>query len=162
MTLAALIRKRATGKPATAIPAISATQGRIAGSTVARIATVAVANPTESKSAKPCGAQGTGGAFRWWLIHYCDREPLVVSCCPEATNAEILERHPDAAAAQPFEPARREPNALMTADEEEAIRAWLAMIDESDPETIANLLTECQLDSEAREYFLQRSREAEQ
>lgn len=51
MTLAALIRKRESGKVATAIPAISATQPREAAATVARIATVAVATPTETETA---------------------------------------------------------------------------------------------------------------
>ena len=46
MTLAALIRKRESGKVATATPAISATQQGETAETVARIATVAVANPT--------------------------------------------------------------------------------------------------------------------
>jgi hypothetical protein len=51
MTLSALIRKSATVKVATAIPAISATQPGEVSETVARIATVAVANPTERKTA---------------------------------------------------------------------------------------------------------------
>ena len=47
MTLSNLIRKRDTGSIATAIPAISATQPKGEAATVARIATVAVANPKE-------------------------------------------------------------------------------------------------------------------
>lgn len=50
MTLSALIRKRDTGNLATAIPAISATQPKGEAATVARIATVAVANPREPKA----------------------------------------------------------------------------------------------------------------
>jgi hypothetical protein len=53
MTLSALIRKRDTGNLATAIPAISATQPKGDAATVARIATVAVANPKEEKTAPP-------------------------------------------------------------------------------------------------------------
>ena len=53
MTLSALIRKRDTGKVATAIPAISATQPKREAATVARIATVAVANPKEEKTPPP-------------------------------------------------------------------------------------------------------------
>ncbi|MCU0841268.1 MAG: hypothetical protein MUC79_06065 [Thiobacillaceae bacterium] len=51
MTLSALIRKRDTGNLATAIPAISATQPKGEAATVARIATLAVANPKEEKTA---------------------------------------------------------------------------------------------------------------
>ena len=45
MTLAALIRKRESGKPATAIPATTATEGGNKLPSVARVATVAVARP---------------------------------------------------------------------------------------------------------------------
>ena len=44
------------------------------------------------------GVGDTATASRWWLIHYPDRDPLEVACCPEATHADILERHPDAVA----------------------------------------------------------------
>ena len=56
MTLAALIRKRESGKSATAIPATAATEeGRKAG-TVARIATVAVANESGEPGKPACPA----------------------------------------------------------------------------------------------------------
>ena len=102
MTLSSLIRKRDTVGIATAIPAISATQPKGEAATVARIATVAVANPKEEKTAPPAkvGAGETATASRWWLIHYPDRDPVEVACCPEATHADILERHPDAVAAE--------------------------------------------------------------
>lgn len=63
MTLSALIRKRDTGNLATAIPAISATQPKGEAATVARIATVAVANPKEEKTAPPV-IVGAGDAAR--------------------------------------------------------------------------------------------------
>ena len=50
MTLSNLIRKRDTVGIATAIPAISATQPKGEAATVARIATVAVANPKEENN----------------------------------------------------------------------------------------------------------------
>jgi uncharacterized protein YfaP (DUF2135 family) len=98
MTLSALIRKRCTRNLATAIPAIYATQTKEESATVARIATVAVANPKEEKTAPlpEVRAGDTENASRWWRIHYPDRDPVEVACCPEATHAEILERHPDA------------------------------------------------------------------
>jgi hypothetical protein len=110
MTLSELIRKRDTGNLATAIPAISATQPKGEAATVARIATVAVANPKEDKPAKPAqvGADGTA-------------------------------------------------TAPMTADEETVIRAWLALIEETDPATIAEVMSQCQRDADARDYFTGRA-----
>jgi hypothetical protein len=159
MTLSALIRKRDIGNLATAIPAISATQPKGDAATVARIATVAVANPKEEKPAPPAnvGAGDTATASRWWLIHYPDRDPLEVTCCPEATHADILERHPDAVAAEPFTPTIRQPSAPLTASEETAIRTWLALIEETDPATIAEVIGLCQRDADARDYFTGRA-----
>ena len=51
-----MICKRDTGGIATAIPAISATQPKGESATVARIATVAVANPPEAKASTPVPA----------------------------------------------------------------------------------------------------------
>ena len=45
----------------------------------------------------------------WWLIHYQDREPVQVRSAPPATEAEILERRPDAIAAQPLHQAAQTP-----------------------------------------------------
>lgn len=159
MTLSALIRKRDTGNPATAIPAISATQPKGEAATVARIATVAVANPKEEKTAPPAKVSpgDTATASRWWLIHYPDRDPVEVACCPEATHAEILERHSDAVAAEPFTPTIRQASAPLTASEETAIRAWLALIEETDPATIAEVIGQCQRDADARDYFTGRA-----
>jgi hypothetical protein len=97
MTLSALIRKRDTGKVATAIPGISATQPKGEAGTIARIATVAVANSTEAKTV-----------------------PL-------------------------------------TAEEEMAIRAWLALIEETNPATIAEVIERCQRDADACDYFTGRT-----
>jgi len=46
---------------------------------------------------------GTTIASRWWRLHYPDREPLEVATFPPASHAEILERHPEAIAAEPFD-----------------------------------------------------------
>ena len=159
MTLASLIRKRDTGKPATAIPAISATRKAEGAESVARIAAVAVANPNDEQTAPPAraGAGETLTVSRWWLIHYADRDPVEVYCCPDATHAETLERHPDAIAAEPFAPAVRQPPASMTANEELAIRTWLAQIEETDPATIADVLHQCHHDADSRAYFIGRA-----
>ena len=103
------------------------------------------------------GAGDTATASRWWLIHYPDRDPVEVACCPEATHAEILERHSDAVAAEPFTPTIRQPLAPMTAEEERAIPAWLALIEETDPATIAEVIGQCQRDADARAYFTARA-----
>jgi len=95
----------------------------------------------------------TATASRWWLIHYLDRDSLELACCPEATHAEVLERHPDAVAAEPFTPTIRQPSAPMTASDETVIRAWLALIEETDPATIAEVIGQCQWDLDARDYF---------
>ena len=159
MTLSALIRKRDTGNLATAIPAISATQPKGEAATVARIATVAVANPKGEKTAPPAKVStgDTATASRWWLIHYPDRDPVEVACYPDATHADILERHPDAVAAEPFAMNIRQPSAPLTASEETAIREWLALIEETDPATIAEVIGRCQRDADARDYFTGRA-----
>lgn len=159
MTMLSRLREKRTGNLATAIPAISATQPKGVAGTVARIATVAVANPKEEKTAPPAkvGAGDTATASRWWLIHYPDRDPVEVACCPEATYAEILERHPDAVAAEPFTPTIRQPSAPLTAEDETAIQAWLALIEETDPSTIAEVLGLCQRNADARDYFTGRA-----
>jgi hypothetical protein len=148
MTLADLIRKRDTGNTATAIPAIPATQPKREAATVARIATVAVANPTEEEATST-----------WWLIHYADRDPVEMSCSPPATHAEVMDGHPAALAAEPFEPTPRTTGAPMTSSEERAVRAWLARIEESDQATIDAVLNVCRADPDALAYYLRRAAE---
>ena len=147
MSLSNLIRKRDTGGIATAIPAIPAIQTKVGVATVARIATIAVANPQEEKTA-------VDAASTWWLLHYPNRDPVEMACSPPATHADILERHPDAVAAEPFTPTIIQPSAPMTAGEQATIRAWLALIGETDPATIAVVIGQCQQDADARDYFI--------
>lgn len=49
------------------------------------------------------------------------------------------------------------PAAPMTAEQERAIRAWLAQIGETDPASIRYLLDECQRDEAERAHFLARA-----
>ncbi len=125
-----------------------------------------VAESQESQAHRVCapardlpivGAGDTATASRWWLIHYSDRDSLEVACCPEAPHAEILERHPDAVAAEPFFPAIWQPLASLTASEEAVIRAWLELIEETDPAIIAEMIGQCQRDADARDYFTGRA-----
>lgn len=155
MSLLSRLREKQVGKIATATPATFATHEGERGRTVASVATVAVAKSPQEQSASPAkvGAGDTATASRWWLIHYPDRDPVEVACCPEATHTEILERHPAAVAAEPFTPTIRQPSAPLTASEETAIRAWLALIEETDPATIAEVIGLCQKDADARDYF---------
>ena len=160
MSLLNLIRgKRESVGFATATPATFATQEGGRGRTVASVATVAVAKSPQGQTAPPAkvGAGDTATASRWWLIHYPDRDPLEVACCPEATHADILERHPDAIAAEPFTPTIRQASAPLVFDEETAIQAWLALIEETDPATIAEVIGQCQRDADARDYFTGRA-----
>ena len=106
------------------------------------------------------GAVDTASASCWWLIHFVGLDPLECYFTDPATHAEILERHPDAVAAEPFTPTVRQPSAPMTAEEETAIRAWLALIEETDQATIAEVLEHCRRDADARDYFIGRSPEA--
>ena len=103
------------------------------------------------------GAGDTATASRWWLMHFRDLDPLECYFTEPATHAEILERHPDAVAAEPFTPTIRQPSAPLTASEETAIRAWLALIEENDQVIIAEVIDQCQQDADARSYFTGRA-----
>lgn len=52
-----------------------------------------------------------------------------------------------------------EPLPELSTDEEENIRAWLAYIEETDPEIITEVVDKCRDDLEARRYFLKRAEE---
>jgi hypothetical protein len=80
---------------------------------------------------------------------------MEVACCPEATHADVLDRHPDAVAAEPFTPTTRQPPTPLTAEEETAIRAWLELIEETDKAIIAEVIGRCQRDSDARDVLRQ-------
>lgn len=134
MSLSNLIRRKSEPVGfATATPATFATQEGERGRTVASVASVAVAKSPQGQTAPP------------------------VKVSPGDTATAILERHPDAVAAEPFTPTIRRASAPMTASDESAIRAWLALIEETDPATIAEVIGQCQRDADAREYFTGRA-----
>lgn len=123
MSLSSLIRKKnESAEFATATPATFATHKGERGRTVASVATVAVAKSPQGQTASPAKASpgDTATASRCWLIHYLDRDPVEVICCPEATHAEILELHPGAVAAEPFIQIDRQAHAPISASEETA------------------------------------------
>lgn len=92
-----------------------------------------------------------------WVLHFSDRDPTEVWVSPAPDHAEALALYPAAIAAQPFTPPIREPVVPMTAVDEAAIRAWLALIEETDPATITGVIGQCQRDADAREYFTGRA-----
>ena len=103
---------------------------------------------------------GTGAAAPAslrWLIHYRNRDPSEAACCPEATHAEVLHLHSGAIAAEPFTPTTPRPSAPLTASEETVIRAWLGLIDETDPLIISEVIDQCRRDADARDYFIGRT-----
>lgn len=127
------------------------------GAAVNRWLAVIRQHKAEIVEALKVGAGDTATGSRWWLIHYTDREPLELACSPPATHAEVLEQYPDAVAAEPFTPTIRQPSAPMSTEEETAILAWLALIGETDPEAIAEVIGQCQRDANVRDYFTGRA-----
>ncbi len=159
MTPAAIINEAmADGVSLTISPAgtIKATGD---GAAVNRWLPVIREHKAEIVAALKVGAGDTATASRWWLIHFRELDPVEMIVSPPATHAELLERHPDAVAAEPFTPTIRQPSAPLTASEETAIRAWLALIEETDPATIAEVMSQCQRDADARDYFTGRASE---
>ncbi len=155
--LLATLERRATVTPVTPCNPVevSAKPFQHKACTLVTPVTPRIAN--NRSDALKVGALDPATASGWWLIHFADRDPVEVACTPEATHAEVLERHPDAIAAEPFTPTIRQPLAPLTAEEVAAIRAWLAHIEETDPATIADALNQCQRDAEARDYFTGRA-----
>lgn len=72
----------------------------------------------------------------------------------ETASAATVAQVATVAVAKPQSPAT-----AMTAEEETAIRTWLAHIRETDPDIIAEVLNQCLADAEARAYFLRRAGE---
>jgi len=99
VTLAALIRKRESGKPANANPAKAANDGRGEGEPLAGLAALALANPTKAKTAN------AATSWCWWLA-FSDTEHLIVYFHPDATRADVLERYPGVLAAEPYDPPK--------------------------------------------------------
>ena len=159
MSLLSRLREKQASKIATVTPATIATEVSARGRAVASVAAVDVAkSPQEQIAAsEEVGAFDAVAASRWWLVHYPKRDPLKVASFPTATRANILERYPAAVAVEPFTLVTRQALAPLTANEEIAIRAWLALIEETDPLVIAELIEQCQQDAGARDYFSARA-----
>lgn len=72
----------------------------------------------------------------------------------ETASAATVAQVATVAVAKPQSPAP-----AMTTEQETAIRAWLAHIEETDANTIAEVVNQCRADLEARAYFLRRADE---
>jgi hypothetical protein len=93
---------------------------------------------------------------RCWRVAFADGEQLTAMCSPEATCEEVMAMYPSARV-EPFTWPVRKPDAPLTAGEKATIWAWLALIEETDPASIASTIEQCQQDREARAYFLGRA-----
>ena len=146
MSLLSKLREKQRGQLATATPATFATDEGKKGRVVATVATVTVAKSAQELSASlpMVGAGNTAP----------------VSRCPAAIHAETQEWHPVAAAVNPSSPPIRQVLAPLTTKEETAIRAWLALIEETDPVAIAGVIGQCQRDANARSFFTERAASA--
>ena len=123
--------------------ATPATNGLSQASEVAKVARVA--SPGEARDEI---------ASDWWLICYPGREPVQVVCTPATTRAQMEERHPEAVTVEPFTPGTRRPASAMTAEEVAALKAWLVLIEETDPAAVSKVIERCQRDADARAYFI--------
>jgi hypothetical protein len=157
MTPAAIIREAQADGVNIALSSSGTIKATGDGAAVNRWLAVIREHKAEIIDVQKVGAGDTTLASRWWLIHYSDRDLLEVAYYPDATHADILGRHPDAVAVEPFAPTIRQPSGRLTAEEETAIRAWLALIEEADPATIAEVIGQCQRDADAQDYFVGRA-----
>jgi len=111
MTLRSLIQKRHSKKDATATPATFATQHGANAGTVARIATVAVANPSGSQTVPLTAAEET--AVRTWLDDIDETDPTIITellnkCnTDEKAKAYFLRRTEEVPKPLPFNDDRR-------------------------------------------------------
>jgi hypothetical protein len=135
--------------------------------TVATVATVARAIPIKVKTDTPAKISYRATAhdadpaiaYRAWLIHYIDHDPVQVFCTPPKTHDEILASHPDAIAAEPLEDCTTG-GALhdMSTDEDETLRAWLEHIGETECAAVGLLMSQWRHDIDARKTLLKEAK----
>ncbi len=92
MSLADLIRGKASALFATVTLATPATVDGETRRSVATVATVTVTSPRKTESVPWSG----------WLLHFPDRDPLPVYFCPAVSHTDALASYPDAVAAEPI------------------------------------------------------------
>ena len=165
MSLLSKLRERQACHVATAIPAISATQPNGEAATVARIATIAVANPKQGQTAalltlRPQDLPEPENDTRHyrWRIHYADREPEIMTFTPEETLAGVFAWRPDAVAAEPVikDYAVMELVRPMTPTERATIKAGLDH-DGVGPEEQDEIMAICQTCMGSRNDFIRQA-----
>ena len=113
MTLAALIQKDGLARAATATTATVATHPRERDETVARVATVAVAN-------SPTVETATGR----WRVHYPDRPSVEVLFAPAASHSDVAALYPGGK----VEPLAEEAGSDATPSEEAELRQLISFV----------------------------------
>jgi hypothetical protein len=135
--------------PPPATSATSATSAKKTGDDAPMVAGVAeVATPL---------CRGNETTSYCWLTHFSDRDPVAVAFSPAATHAEVMSFYPESMAAEPADEVRRQPDTMLTGDQETASAAWLAQIGESDEAIVGEVLAQCRHDEDARQYFTGRA-----
>lgn len=89
-----------------------------------------------------------------WTIHYLGRDPVRVWFFPPVSADEAQRLYRDAEAVEPWVASNSDAVTPLGADEERVIRAWLGLINETDPVVIAEFVAQCQRDLIAREFIL--------
>ena len=92
--------------------------------------------------ARTIKAAGDGTAVNRWLPAIREHKMEIIAALQSAANDPTGHVLP-----------------ALTAEEETAIRAWLALIEETDPATIAEVIDRCRSDADARDYFTGRAAE---
>jgi hypothetical protein len=153
MSLLSRLREKQTGKIETATPTTFATQEGVRGRTVANVATVNVAKPSQGETVPSIQVSpgDTAAVTRWWLIQYPDRDPLELAFYPEATYAEILEWHPEAIRA---EPVRRDENRDSDPQADSVSLKWAELVGEDDPVAIGAFVRAVRFDPGARNWIM--------
>lgn len=93
----------------------------------------------------------------WWLIHYADGCSKKVRFSANWTIAEVLEMYSGATVIEPDISVVQTPDTPLNTHQEQLLRAWLALIEETDLLLINQTIEQCGQDPEAREYFLGRA-----
>ncbi|MDR3055848.1 MAG: hypothetical protein LBU53_10700 [Zoogloeaceae bacterium] len=92
-----------------------------------------------------------------WYLEFPNRDPAEVHFTHDEAREAVAQIYPEAVAIVPVTPTIQQPDAPLSSDDEQKIRAWLADIGADDEET-AETLDRCQQDAAAREYFAGRAR----
>jgi hypothetical protein len=94
----------------------------------------------------------TTATDRWLLFYGASRREIAFS--PPVTESEVKRLHPDADHAEPYEPVVIAPLHSLTQAERINIIANLNNVDEHDQKIVSLILKKCEVDQEARSYFL--------